>query len=259
MNTRILFFTMHRSGSTYAHQACVALCKAAGISYASPNPGADSKLNVRDAAAQPGFWAGRTGCVGPLRFFIDVPDIDHDRIILHLRDPRDVLTSMFYSYCYSHVGELPGNTGYRQDIAERGIDEFVLAMSTAATPPLIGDYGTGNHLWDLAGNVLNRYQQYVQHLLKRPNVQLVTYEQLVTDPQAWLHKIAPVFDPRHSSELEREVLEVLTRTDAGTREDVWSHKRQVLPGNHRQKLLPQTIARLNDLYAEPLRLLGYAS
>ena len=53
------------------------------------------------------------------RFFVNIPHADNYRIILHLRDPRDVLVSMFYSYCYIHPGEVQANTGYRRAAAAR--------------------------------------------------------------------------------------------------------------------------------------------
>lgn len=40
-------------------------------------------------------------------------------------------------------------------------------------------------------------------------------------------------------------------------EDVYRHKRQVMPGDHTRKLLPETIAALNEQFANILKTLGY--
>ncbi len=254
---RILFFTLHRSGSTYAHNACLAMCKACGIPYASPNPGGDEQFNVRSLAERPELFRAKTGCIGPLRFYIPMADPDHDKIILQLRDPRDVLTSMFYSYCFSHTGPVPGGTGYRQEVADRGIDAFVIAMATATTPPLVGDYGTGNHLWDLTGNVAARYQRYIDHLLCLPNVTLLRYEQLALDLPAWMQTLAGVFDPDRAEALAAEVLPKTQGHAEPAVEDIWSHKRKVIPGDHRDKLSAETITRLNEVFSVSLHRLGY--
>jgi hypothetical protein len=42
-------------------------------------------------------------------------------------------------------------------------------------------------------------------------------------------------------------------------EDAWSHRRQVTPGDHRDKLKPETISRLNGVFREALEALRYPS
>lgn len=257
MANRILFFTMHRSGSTHAHRTCLALAQACGIPYTSPNPGASRHTPVREMAERSDFWIDATGCFGPLRFYFDVPGHQSDRILLQLRDPRDVLTSMFYSYCFSHAGEIAGDTGYRRQWAQRGLDDFVLQMAHAEQAPIIGDYGTGGHLWDLAGNVLTRYERYLDHLVGQPNVTLASYEQMALEPEAWLKKLAAVFDPARCDELAQAVAAALSSARPPVVENQWSHKRIVAPGDHRQKLAAATIQRLNVSFGQVLSRLGY--
>ncbi len=45
---------------------------------------------------------------------------------------------------------------------------------------------------------------------------------------------------------------------AAEKEDVWSHKRKVTPGDHREKLQPETIRRLDQIFAPVLDRLGYS-
>ena len=184
----ILVFTLHKSASMFIHQQCKFLCGAAGLEYHSPNLPA-SGLSARRLLTDPTIWSERHGCFAPLRFFIDIPRLEEYAIILHLRDPRDVLVSMFYSYCFTHPGELAPNTGYRREVAERGIDDFVIAKSSERSGELRGDYGSGGHIEELIGNVPHRYGVYLSRLLSRPNVTLVRYEDMVTDYRAWLEKV----------------------------------------------------------------------
>ena len=257
MGERFLFFTLHRGGSVYTHKVCRAMTLICGIKYYSPNEGADEMVSERRLAEDASFWAEHNGCFGPLRFFMQPPPRENDKIILHLRDPHDVLTSMFFSYCFSHPGEMPPATGYRKEVADRGIDDFVLRLATAAESPLIGDYGTGCHLWDLAGNVLNRYRQYVNHLVGKPNVLTVRYEQMVSNNEAWLRELAGVFRPQNPEEVVARLREPCGVLVQPTAEDIWAHKRHVTPGDHKAKLKPETIKELNHLFGDVLKVLGY--
>jgi hypothetical protein len=252
----IVVFTLHKSASMFIHRQCELLSRLAGIDYHSPNLPA-SGLNARRLLTDKTLWSDRHGCFAPIRFFVDIPRLEEYQVILHLRDPRDVLVSMFYSYCFLHAGEIPPNTGYRRDVAERGIDAFVLAKASERSGEIRGDYGSGGHIEDLIGNVPQRYRDYLGRLLGKPHVTLVRYEEMVTDYRGWLEKFIapfPVADqPRHVKELAREAPYLFPKRER----DAASHIRHVSPGDYREKLKPSTIRRLNDIFAPTLEALGY--
>ena len=104
-----------------------------------------------------------------MRFFVPSRALADAKILLHLRDPRDVLTSMFFSYCFMHRGPVPANTGYRKEVADAGIDKFVLDMSSAAAAHYEGDYGTGGNYLKHIGNMAERYERYLSEVIGRPN------------------------------------------------------------------------------------------
>jgi hypothetical protein len=254
----IAVFTLHKSASMFIHRQCEVLCQLAGLPYHSPNvPG--SGLNARRLLTDPSVWHSRHGCFAPLRFYIDLPHRENYQILLHLRDPRDVLVSMFYSYCFIHAGEIAPDTGYRHEVAARGIDAFVLAKSTGDSGTVPGDYGTGGHVEDLIGNLPRRYRDYLEQLLGKPNVTWVKYEEMVSDYRGWLTKFIQPFAIRD----ERGVIERLVAQSAEffpkRSQDAMSHVRHVAPGDHRAKLKPETIARLNEIYADVLAALGYGA
>ena len=252
----ILVFTLHKSASMFIHQQCEFLCGAAGLEYHSPNLPA-SGLSARRLLTDPTIWSERHGCFAPLRFFIDIPRLEEYAIILHLRDPRDVLVSMFYSYCFTHPGELAPNTGYRREVAERGIDDFVIAKSSERSGELRGDYGSGGHIEELIGNVPHRYGVYLTRLLSRPNVTLVRYEDMVTDYRAWLEKFIVPFPLPEPVRLVDELALQAPLLFPKRERDALSHIRHVAPGDYRQKLKTSTIARLNETFAVALERLGY--
>src|SRR5438105_15688389 len=123
----VLAFTTHKAGSMVLHRVLKEICALNRIRYYSPNE-SRNRLPFDRIFAGEDFIAKKRGCFGPLRFFVPTKALGSANIILHLRDPRDVLVSMFYSYCFMHAGEIEAHTGYRKEVAEAGIDRFVLEM-----------------------------------------------------------------------------------------------------------------------------------
>ncbi len=257
MSSDIVVFTLHKSASMFIHRQCELLCKLGGISYHSPNvPG--SGLDARTLLTDSDLWRTRHGCFAPVRFFVDIPQVENYDVILHLRDPRDVLVSMFYSYCFIHPGEIQGNTGYRQEVASRGIDDFVLAKASESSAQYRGDYGTGGHVEDLIGNLPRRYRDYIERLLGRPNVTLLKYEQMVWDYRGWLKKFIEPFPIDNKEKVIEELAMQSAALFPKRSVDVMDHIRHVTPGDHRTKLKPSTIRELDGIFSEALDALGYA-
>jgi hypothetical protein len=250
-NKSILIFTLHRSGSMFIHRICLSLANHAGIPYYSPQcrnfPETEEVLSKE-------FWEGKSGWFGPIRWLVDVPNMDDYNVILHLRDPRDVLVSMFYSYCYSHKGQVRGHTDYRKQVADEGIDSFVLNMSSGK--PSISRYGTGRPV--LMGNILERYQNYTANLLAKPDVILLKYEEMVTDFGNWLSKFLFPFDIANKDLLASQIEEQSTNEFNVSKENVWEHKRRATPGDYKEKLKPETIAELNKRFKDVLATLNYS-
>ena len=78
---------------------------------------------------------------------------------------------------------------------------------------------------------------------------------MVEDFNAWLKKIIDFFQFNPSKKVISKILENSSfRVD---NEDVYSHKRQVSPGDHRRKLKKETIDILNSQYKDILNALDY--
>lgn len=240
----------------FLHRQGELLSRLANLPYHSPNI-PSSGLNARRLLTDQDIWSTRTGCFGPLRFFVEVPRLEEYQVLLHLRDPRDVLVSMFYSYCFIHNGEVQADTGYRARAASEGIDSFVLAKASGDSSKYPGDYGTGGHVEDLIGDVPSRYRRYLDQLVGRPNVRLLKYEEMVTDYRAWLTRFIEPF-PIADKKAVIEEQAALAATYFPKREaDVRNHVRHVTPGDHKTKLQPATIQRLNEIFADVLDALHY--
>ncbi len=233
----IYIFTTHKAASMLLYEIGRKLARRAGMPFWSIN---DKTFPERGPAEDPNAFDGKTGCFCPLRFCMDLPDVDEAAIILHLRDPRDVLTSMFFSQAYSHP-PVPGGTFNptdqdRQQWREAGIDA---------------------HTRTLADRWVKRYQAYVDNMLGRPNVTFLRYEDMVADFPAWLNRFVEPFPiPDKPVLVGKLAHQYRNNFDVGP-EDVYRHKRQVTPGDHKRKLQPETIAFLNDKFAAILPALGY--
>lgn len=252
----IIVFTLHKSASMLIHHLCHKLSHDAGIQYFSPNL-PNSRLDARTLLSNQDIWRSRRSCFAPVRFYVDVPNIDDYQILLHLRDPRDVLVSMYYSYCFIHNGEVQGNTGYRKEIADQGIDRFVLHMANEQKPQIKGDYGTGAHVADATGNLLKRYRDYIEHVLRRDNATLVKYEEMVIDFPAWLGKFVAPFPLKDKQSTVKELVALTPQLFPARSQDVMQHVRHVTPGDHKNKLKAETIDELNHVFKDVLEALGY--
>ena len=251
----LIAYTTHKAGSMVLHRVLKDICELNRIRYYSPSK---AQLPFDRMFAGDDFIAKKRGCFGPIRFFVPTKALTEASVILHLRDPRDVLVSMFYSYCYMHAGEIERHTGYRKAVAEAGIDRFVLDMVGEAFYAYRGDYGIGSRYKEHVGTVLDRYQRYLDELLDRPNTIVVSYEEMVLSFPSWLEKIVRAFDVTDPRETGAVVAARRANSVAAGEEDAWSHKRKVTPGDHREKLRSETIRQLDEIFATVIERLGYS-
>jgi len=179
---------------------------------------------------------------GPLRvpdLLEDLPHLEQYRTLIQLRDPRDCLVSIYFSRAFSHV--VPDDpelkTSFlkqRRKAQEQAIDEYVLQDAP---------------IW------LENFQGYADALQKSPRLTIVKYEQMVLNFPAWLKEVEQAWGFEIEANLRTGLIDQANFNVAG--EDIYSHKRQVLPGDHLRKLQPHTIRRLTDMFAPVLNALGY--
>lgn len=253
----VIAYTTHKAGSMVLHRVLKDICELNRLRYYSPNE-SKTMLPFDRMFAGHDFIAKKRGCFGPIRFFVPTKAVDEASIILHLRDPRDVLVSMFYSYCFMHAGEIEAQTGYRKEVAEAGIDRFVLDIVGPPFYEYRGDYGIGSRYKKHVGTVFDRYERYLMEVISRPNTTVVSYEEMVLAFPSWLEKIVGAFDLPDPEETRTVVAARHANSVAAGEEDVWSHKRKVTPGDHREKLQSATVRQLDQVFAAALDKLGYS-
>lgn len=243
----VVLFTQHKCASVYTHDIFCTLALESGMMPASyEHIIFDGEVTQADrdriyGSGGSALYPTRGYSFAPIRgFHAGIHDLDAYRLVLMLRDPRDALVSFYFSMAYSH--SVPqGKTESRAT---------VLAERERATGVNIDDY-----VLEKSGFFLQTYENYLQHILDRPNTLFVTYEQMIDDFAAWLQKII-----QHTgfSPTEEVVARLVRESNFQVNvEDPLKHRRQVAAGDHRRKLHPETIEKLNQRFEIVLLRLGY--
>lgn len=257
----VLIYTVHKAASMFLHKLGADIGKQLELDAYSIN---DKKYydQIKNSSWK-SFVESTTkpSCFGPIRAGEDValpvfPDhMEKYTVVLHIRDPRDVLTSAYYSHVYSHVttDRFKPSSDQRERWEEEGIDHFVI---------------------NRVERVKKEYEELCARLLGKGNLTLVKYEDMVTDYGRWLEDFMSAFsafEPRQkagmSLVLGKSTHEKIYSTlynkykddflPAKKDEDVYSHKRQVTPGDYARKLGKSTIETLNGEFSTILTSLDY--
>lgn len=171
---------------------------------------------------------------GAIRYPVNLDWLSMTRVLLVTRDPRDIITSMYFSWKFSHKIQTETDLEWRKKMGNMSIDQFVFETSA---------------LEDLVIK-LEQYLPYLRH----PQVSHESYENIVTQPDATEERIAnflslPSGRQRIFSSRDFEV----------DKEAIQNHKRQVMPGDHARKLAPKTIQYCNEKIRHLAPAYGWAN
>ncbi len=250
----ILVYSIHKSGTMFLHRLLGRISRAYGIRHASANYRRCLK-QIEATSWQAFIEECRVAtCFGPIRQGLFAPmfprQLDRYRILLHVRDPRDVLTSDYFSRVYSHPGgRLGPSFKSRIEWRRKGIDASVLSRVELFR---------------------RRYSTLADMLCGRDNVTIVKYEKMVTDFPEWLDQVLNSFrhlapakrfrfrgvDDPHEA-ISQRLKEKFGHTFLRRGDRKWRHKRQVTPGDHLRKLNRDTIEQLNREFSSVLSTFGY--
>jgi len=229
-----------KAGSTLLNRLMSPITKAAGLSYVSLQDilfgmGVSAKAVPREvnaAFAPTGFVFGG---FRSLSGGFSIPPFAADRTVVLVRDPRDMLTSLYFSLASSHrapgnaVGEALAKTfsNQRDAVSRTSIDEFVLEK----TRLVLGQFRT---LVDKLDGIPHRHYRY---------------EDIIFEKLAWARDMVDYLGLNVPPALvERVVAANDVLPDA---ENPKMHVRKVVPGDHREKLRAETIAEL-DVRLKPI-------
>ena len=245
----ILLFSIYRAGSTFIGGLMKKIAGEAGLTVVDLDGyfyelGKGKEWEGKGRVTLDVPYRATGYFYGPFRSFNrGIRHIEDYKILLVLRDPRDVIVSSYYSI-YSHVTPLlesrqalQTRVQRRKKELEQTVDEFVINRLNSNP------------------RFLDRYFEYHKELMGKPNVLFLKYEDMVENFDTWLDRLVEFL----GMDLSREFIDrVKAEADFKvTKEDIHKHKRQVTPGDHKRKLKPGTIDILNSKTGEIRKLFGY--
>ena len=242
----VVFFTTHKAASVFAGSVLRRMARLSGYKCIHYEACAFAGGDLPYPYEQYGEWSksiypSKGYFFGPFRrFHSSIPWINDGRMILHLRDPRDVLVSLYYSLRYSHSMPHANEKiashmkATRDEVSKVDINKFVLAEAL---------------------RIRKEYMDYLDGMAGMNAVWFSKYEDMVEDFEGWLIKASQAMGIENSKWLIKMLMEMQSFS---TSENKKNHKRQVQPGDHLRKLDERTIENLNGILEEILLKTGYS-
>ncbi len=233
-------FSVHKCGSSLMHSMINSVCKKADI----------PAISVPDLLFNEGFlevdWQSDPSLLPAferrlLYFgFRNLPSIlrapefhlRKRRFVLLVRDPRDALVSQYFS-----LGKKTGSHAR----PKKNADNFNKMLESS------GNQELDDYVLRAAPNLCNKLKLYREHLDFDLGL-LRRYEDIFFDKETFLSEIFDHFGVEVPAGI---IAEVAQKHDIRPeREDQTKHIRKGIPGDHAEKLAPETIAQLNDIFRE---------
>lgn len=241
-NPSIVYFSHYRCASMMINKRLLQLIAEGNYQqldyqgYVHPWPIEEREAFQRDCSEHEKF--GRfpiTGhYFGPLRYYVDIPGLEKMKVIVVLRDPRDVLVSRYFSEKYNHVRLDNRFKKHCETISKLSLDEFVLQFKE----------DVGAH-----------YEFYQKNSDKLKNALFINYEEMIADFHGFLDKVNTYVGLGLSEQFLKELAS--QESFSVKSENFYSHKRSVQARNFEKKLQQETIADLNRYFSEILSHYGW--
>jgi len=240
-------FSIHKAGSSLMHGMIDSVCAAEKI------PGITIPDILFSQGVMENEWNDKKELTGLIKsgilyfgfrhlpnFLINMGETFRNRkAVLLVRDPRDALVSMYYSFAGANPSHrrpkknMKGYLSIRKVYENMALEEFVIKT---------------------ASGYLNKLVTYREHL-NFDNVLVRRYEKIYFDKRTFLKEIFDHFGISVNAETLNRVSEKYDiRPDV---EDPSKHIRKGTPGDHRDKLSPETISKLNDIFRDIAQFYGY--
>ena len=239
----IMALSMHKAGSTVANYIFMEILKEKGYEIddiservmGSPLPEPEVYFQYENKMSLEGTYYGIARSTEAHTMEI----LKNIRLVIQVRDPRDCITSLYFSYVGSH--RLPDDPkkreqflAERQEVAKTDINSFALWHADEYVYRL-----------ETIKNILEGHQ----------DVLLLKYEDMVENTPKWLKEFSDFVAQPITPDLGGRISHLLDFTVPN--EDSNQHKRQVIPGDHKRKLSPETISAMNEKLGPILNTFGY--
>ncbi|SLN49420.1 sulfotransferase domain-containing protein [Ruegeria meonggei] len=245
-----LFFTMHKCASNFSTTLLIELAKQSPYKSINYEAAYWDLGNQVDQTTTPDhefmlrhnemLFSHFGEIYGPLRQPLDFPGREKFRNIFFLRDPRDVLVSMFYSFGYTHPEPLHHEERIRflktrEEIVAQGIDAYVLK--------------------ETEGQLLPRLLEYNRLLQSSETSLVLKYDEFATQTELFLKRVTDYLQIDLSAESVERLAQMASPLRQG--DAVLEHKRSGKSGQWKDELKPETAKIMNAKFKPALDLWGF--
>ncbi len=242
----VLSFSLPKAGSVLLESIMADLAHRAGLGYFSLETVLFERgIPVDDAPADASRLFFPHGyCYGGFRRLpsaYDIPILGDARKVLLIRDPRDMLVSLYYSITTSHR---PPGTGAGQE----ALDRFERDRASVSRTPI-------DVFMKLRSERFSKLYLSYDRILDDPLLRVYRYEDVLYKKRDWVKNICDWFSWSVGKGARHEIADAYDQIPGS--ENPGQHVRRAHPGDYKEKLDDKTIAFLNELLAPILDRHGY--
>jgi hypothetical protein len=239
----VILFTMHKVASTFTHELLgylntelLGLRRMDWDKYIHNKFPTDTTTWMAEHVDELFHHSGYT--YGPFRASLPIAELARYRVLMILRDPRDILTSAYFSEAFSHAPPLlPERLAELEERRTRvqamSIDEFVIEKAAEVL------------------GLLDDYRRISDTYAVRP----LTYTQMMFDWDGFMDGVQDALGVPISQH-HRDVLKAKGRIGEELGGNANAHLRRGTPGDHVDKLQPDTVRQLTAIFSDHLDWLG---
>lgn len=160
--------------------------------------------------------------------------------ILLVRDPRDAIVSAYFSFANSH----------RQPGKGKALTQFLERREQLKTLDIEA------YVLEQSNQVKRDFNHYNEYLTTNSLLKVYRYEDIIFDKESWIKDMLKFLNLSLNNTQISRIAE--KHNIVPQAEDVSQHVRKVKPGDHKEKLSSECIAKLNDILGEVLERYDYA-
>lgn len=176
--------------------------------------------------------------------FIKLFGIENRKLVLIVRDPRDILVSYYFSMKYSHP----------KFVASTDNPDDIQAMNDRNTVSRLTEKPLDDYVLILSHGIKLAFDSY-SHLIDNTNIKIFQYENFIFNKYQWINDVVKHFGWDVPEIILREVI---AKYDIfPVKEDQSQHIRKVTPGDYKEKLSLKTIQTLDEQFKDVYDAYGY--